>query len=127
VLQGDELIVSITVPARTATTRWGYHKLCRKPGEFAEASAAVYLDEARSTARIALGAVDGPPILLKELAAAVARDGPAAAARPQVRAAIAAALPERDAIDLKMFTACAERALAQAGVTAPAVIRGVHS
>jgi carbon-monoxide dehydrogenase medium subunit len=127
VLQGDELIVSITVPARTPTTRWGYHKLCRKPGEFAEASAAVYLDEVRSTARIALGAVDGPPILLKELAAAVAHDGAAAADPPRLRAAVAAALPERDAIDLKLFTACVERALAQAGVTAPALSRGVLS
>jgi carbon-monoxide dehydrogenase medium subunit len=127
VLQPDELIVAITVPPRTPTTRWGYHKLCRKPGEFAEASAAVYLDERRSTARIALGAVDGPPILLKALAAAVAHDGAGAAGRDQLRAAVAAALPERDAIDLKMFTACVERALQQAGVTAPAAARGVQS
>jgi carbon-monoxide dehydrogenase medium subunit len=63
-LEFDELIVAVVVPAQTSTARWGYHKLCRKPGEFAEASAAVYLDAARHCARIALGAVDGPPILL---------------------------------------------------------------
>jgi aerobic carbon-monoxide dehydrogenase medium subunit len=126
-LQPDELIVGVTVPPRTPTTRWGYHKLCRKPGEFAEASAAVYLDEGRGAARIALGAVDGPPILLNALAAAVAQQGAGAASRAQLRAAVAAALPERDAIDLKMFTACVERALQQAGVIAPAAARGVQS
>ncbi len=125
VLQADELIVSVAVPPHTPTTRWGYHKLCRKPGEFAEASAAVYLDEARDAARIVLGAVDGPPVLLKDLAAAVAAQGAGAASRPQLRAAVAAALPGRDAIDLKLFTACVERALEQAGVTGRADTGGV--
>lgn len=118
VLEFDEMIVFIAVPAQTPATRWGYHKLCRKPGEFAEASAAVYFDASRDCARIALGAVDGPPILLKELAAAVAKSGTSAASGEQLRAAIAAALPERDSVDLKLFTACVERALAQAGVLA---------
>lgn len=127
VLQPGELIASVTVPRRTATTRWGYHKLCRKPGEFAEASAAVYFDEGRGTARIVLGAVDGPPILLKPLADAMANGGARAATRPQLRAAVAAALPERDAIDLKLFTACVERSLEMAGITAPAALRGVPS
>jgi carbon-monoxide dehydrogenase medium subunit len=98
--------------------RWGYHKVCRKPGEFAEASAAVYFDIPRGYARVVLGAVDGPPILLNELALAIARQDAGAVKRERLREVVASALPARDAIDLKLFTACVERALEQSGVLA---------
>lgn len=126
-LEADELVVAVAVPRRSSTTRWGYHKLCRKPGEFAEASAAVYLDAARGVSRIVLGAVDGPPILLRDLATAVAAQGAGAAGRTELRAAVAAALPERDAIDHKLFTACLERALEQAGALERRAASGVQS
>ncbi|HEX7649574.1 MAG TPA: FAD binding domain-containing protein [Noviherbaspirillum sp.] len=118
VLESDELIVSIAVPCKTPTLRWGYHKVCRKPGEFAEASAAVYFDASRGCARIVLGAVDGPPILLNDLAVAIARQDVSAAKRERLRETVATALPARDAIDWKLFTACIERALEQSGVMA---------
>ena len=120
VLESDELIVSVAVPSETSSTHWGYHKVCRKPGEFAEASAAVYFDASRERARIVLGAADGPPLLLLALAAEIARDGAGAAGRESLRAAVRTALPERDAIDRKLFTACLERALEQSGVLAGA-------
>jgi len=118
VLEPDELIVAISVPSQTPTTHWGYHKVCRKPGEFAEASAAVYFDASRKCARIVLGAVDGPPLLLHTLAAEIALKGTVVAGREALRAAVHAALPERDAIDRKLFTACLERALDQSGIFA---------
>ncbi|MGO4392791.1 xanthine dehydrogenase family protein subunit M [Variovorax sp. M-6] len=118
VLESDELIVSISVPSETPTTHWGYHKVCRKPGEFAEASAAVWFDSSRKRTRIVLGAADGPPILLNALAAEIASKGAGAAGREQLRVAVSVALPERDAIDLKRFTACVERAIEQSGVLA---------
>jgi carbon-monoxide dehydrogenase medium subunit len=92
--------------------------VCRKPGEFAEASAAAYFDVSRGYARIVLGAVDGPPILLNELAAAIAKRDAGAVVRERLRKTVAAALPARDVIDLKLFTACVERALEQSGVLA---------
>lgn len=116
VLESDELIISVAVPSETPAMHWGYHKVCRKPGEFAEASAAVYFDASRERARIVLGAADGPPILLHALAADIARNGAGAAGAESLRAAVRAALPERDAIDQKLFTACVERALDQSGV-----------
>lgn len=118
VLEHDELIVSIAVPSETPTMQWGYHKICRKPGEFAEASAAVYFDVSCKRGRIVLGAVDGPPILLNELAAEIAIKGPSAAGREQLRAAVSVALSERDTIDLQLFTSCVERALEQSGIVA---------
>lgn len=116
VLEADELIVAIHVPSETPTTRWGYHKVCRKPGEFAEASAAAYFDVSRKRARVVLGAADGPPILLNEFAAEVASKGAQAAGRDKVSAAVGLALPDRDGIDRKLFTACVERALEQSDV-----------
>lgn len=116
VLESDELIVAVQVPCETPATRWGYHKVCRKPGEFAEASAAVYFDVSRKRARVVLGAADGPPILLNEFAAEVASKGAQAAERDKVGAAVGRALPDRDGIDRQLFTACVERALAQSGV-----------
>ena len=47
------------IPRPAAAARWGYHKLCRKPGEFAHAMAACLLGE-----RLVIGATGGPPIVL---------------------------------------------------------------
>ena len=64
-------------------------------------------------ARIVLGALDGPPQALPELAAAVARDGARAAGRDAVLAAVRAALPDRDTIDCGLHAVAAERCLAE--------------
>ncbi|WP_037957109.1 FAD binding domain-containing protein [Streptomyces sulphureus] len=39
VLEADELITEVEVPSLTPTARWGMHKMCRKPGEFADSMA----------------------------------------------------------------------------------------
>jgi carbon-monoxide dehydrogenase medium subunit len=41
----DELLVRITVPKPKESVRHGFHKICRKTGEFADAMGAVSLDE----------------------------------------------------------------------------------
>lgn len=116
VLQFDEVITAVEVPAKTPAMRWGYHKLCRKPGEFAEASAAAFLNPARGQARIVLGAVDGPPIVLDAFSAEVAAKGADATTKRDIRSAVSSVLPDRDQIDVNRFTVCVERALKQAGV-----------
>jgi carbon-monoxide dehydrogenase medium subunit len=75
VLTPGEIVRAVRIPRPAPTAAWGYHKLCRKPGEFAHAMAACLLDGAAS--RIAIGATGGPPILLTGDAATV--DGAAAA------------------------------------------------
>jgi len=60
-LADDELLVAVEVPRFTDGARWAYHKVCRKPGEFAEAIAAAWVDPERATWRLALGALDGMP------------------------------------------------------------------
>ena len=80
ILAPNEIVRAIRIPRPSPTAAWAYHKLCRKPGEFAHAMAAVLLDGAKS--RIAIGATGGPPILLT-----------AEAATPEAAAAALASFP----------------------------------
>ena len=75
VLVPGEIVRAIRIPRPSPGAGWGYHKLCRKPGEFAHAMAACLMDGA--TRRIAIGATGGPPILLTGDAATM--EGAAAA------------------------------------------------
>lgn len=61
VLAPEELLVAVEVPRMSASARWAYRKVCRKPGEFAEAIAAAWTDPARGIHRVVLGALDGMP------------------------------------------------------------------
>jgi carbon-monoxide dehydrogenase medium subunit len=66
-----ELISAVEVPKRSATERWGYHKVVVKTGEYAESMAIALVDRARDFARVVLGATDGAPILMSNTAAAL--------------------------------------------------------
>jgi carbon-monoxide dehydrogenase medium subunit len=75
-LAEDEVVVSVRTPKLSADARWGYVKLARKSGEFANALAVAVADPARGHSRIVLGAANGPPIVLAETSQVLAeRDG----------------------------------------------------
>jgi carbon-monoxide dehydrogenase medium subunit len=61
VLAPGEVVRAIRIPRPAPDARWGYHKLCRKPGEFAHAMSACLLG---TTSRIVIGALGGPPAVL---------------------------------------------------------------
>ena len=65
-LQANELVESVRIPAMPASARWAYVKACRKPGEFAHAIAAVLIDPDAATARVVLGAIEAPPVVLRD-------------------------------------------------------------
>ena len=74
-LAADEVIVAVEIPRFSSQARWAYRKVCRKPGEFAEAIAAVWVDPQRGVARALLGALDGMPhVVSGENALAALRD-----------------------------------------------------
>jgi carbon-monoxide dehydrogenase medium subunit len=66
VLAEDELVLGIRIPKMSASARWGHYKFCRKPGEFAEAMAAVVIDRDRNVCRAVIGAIDGAPHLIED-------------------------------------------------------------
>ncbi len=57
-----EIVRAIRIPKPATGFHWRYHKLCRKPGEFAHAMAACLATT--DGIRLAIGAVGGPPLLL---------------------------------------------------------------
>jgi aerobic carbon-monoxide dehydrogenase medium subunit len=61
-----EIIESMRIPKLSADARWGYIKLTRKSGEFANALAVVVADRRRGHVRVVLGAANGPPLILAE-------------------------------------------------------------
>jgi carbon-monoxide dehydrogenase medium subunit len=113
VVADDEMIQAAHVPAAGAQSRWGYYKFCRKTGEFADASCAAWFDPVSGQARIALGALDGPPRLLPGLAARVAERGGAAADAATIAMEVAAAVPDKDEAHRQLHTAAVMRCLAQ--------------
>lgn len=119
VLGEDEIVSAVCVPATLATLHWGYHKSCRKVGEFAEASCAAMFDPARKQARVAIGALDGAPRNLPEVAAQTARSG-SIPARARLLEAVAAAAPDKDAVDRQLLAVAIERALKKTLTAEPA-------
>ena len=106
----DEIIESVRIPRLSARARWGYAKFCRKSGEFANSIAAAVRDPERGYARVVLGAVDGPPIVLARISALVlGADG------GDCRKAIAEDLQERafDDFQASLHAAMAARAVRQ--------------
>lgn len=110
----DELITAVYVPKSGPDVRWGYHKFCRKTGEFAEASCSAYFDPRAKIARVAVGALDGAPKLLVELAARVAEAGLQAVDRDAIDACVLAIAPDKSAVDRRLYATVIERCLVQA-------------
>jgi carbon-monoxide dehydrogenase medium subunit len=98
VLEPGEIVRAVRIPRPGVNTGWGYHKLCRKPGEFAHAMAAVLLAPDR---RLVLGATGGPPILLQRDRATLA--------------GAAEALAFQSNVVRRIQLVAVERALAEAG------------
>jgi aerobic carbon-monoxide dehydrogenase medium subunit len=65
-LATDEIIESVRIPKLSADGRWGYVKLCRKSGEFADTLAVAIADAGRGHCSVVLGAVNGAPLVLDD-------------------------------------------------------------
>lgn len=65
-LQPGEMLEAVRIPRLSRRARWGYHKLCRKTGEFAHAIGVVLHDPERSVSRVVLGATESRPIVVKD-------------------------------------------------------------
>ena len=74
-LAADEIVEGVRIPKLSATARWGYLKLCRKSGEFANALAVVVADHTRGHSRVVLGAANGAPLMLEHTSRLLANGG----------------------------------------------------
>lgn len=64
-LASGELLTGVSIPAVSASARWGYYKFCRKAGEFAETMAAVLFDPDRGSIRAVIGATEARPTMIE--------------------------------------------------------------
>lgn len=65
-LEPGEMLEAVRIPRLSPRGRFGYHKICRKAGEFALAIAAVLINPEREQFRIVIGATKGRPIIVTE-------------------------------------------------------------
>jgi len=112
-LAADEVIECVRIPKLSADARWGYVKLCRKSGEFANALAVAITDRARGNCRVVLGAVNGTPLMLNQTSQLVAKGR-----RDDVSSAVAADIDRAanrhfDEFQRNLHTAAAMRAVQQ--------------
>jgi carbon-monoxide dehydrogenase medium subunit len=63
-LADNELIVAVRIPRFSRSARFGFHKICRKTGEFADAIGVVAYDPDRQLTRLAASTSAGAPIVL---------------------------------------------------------------
>jgi carbon-monoxide dehydrogenase medium subunit len=84
-LREEEILTAVRIPRLSPQARWGYYKVARKAGEFAQALAGVIDDPARRLRRALIGAIDGAPHVFE--AGALIDDWQEAAADKELRAA----------------------------------------
>jgi carbon-monoxide dehydrogenase medium subunit len=70
-LERDDLIEWIRIPRFGCDARAGFHKICLKPGDFAESLAVIVTDPARGAVRAVLSGHGQPPVLMPATAQAV--------------------------------------------------------
>jgi carbon-monoxide dehydrogenase medium subunit len=112
-LEKGDIVEGVAIPKLSAAARWGYVKLARKEGAFANALAVAVSDG--GAARVVLGVAAGPPLLLEE-ASRLLGAGPAE--RGELRAAVAADLDRAadrnfDEFQRDLHEAAAMRAISQ--------------
>jgi len=110
-LREGEIIAAVSIPKLSTQARWGYYKICRKTGEFAEALGAVVVDPERGYCRVVLGATDGAPACLEDVADALAGQGKVDPSH--LRDAVRAALPGASPVSLRHHETALKRAIAQ--------------
>ena len=60
-----ELVVAIRIPRFSRAARFGFHKICRKTGEFADAIGVVVHDPERTHVCVAAGGSIGRPLIMR--------------------------------------------------------------
>ena len=114
VLGTGELLEAIRVPAQSVSAQWGYHKVCRKTGEYAHAIGAVLLDRSRNVFRAVIGATERKPLVLSD-ARALFRSSYNLADFDQGAAdAMLQSVGMRDPLDRQIHTVALARAVRQA-------------
>jgi carbon-monoxide dehydrogenase medium subunit len=108
-----ELIDGIRIPRLGGSVRCGYAKISRKPGEFADAIAAIVHDPDHDRCRVVVGATEGLPLLLDNDTLGLESAGvlPTVLDPDRIRDHLAGHMPVPDVYRLNVQYAVLQRAL----------------
>jgi aerobic carbon-monoxide dehydrogenase medium subunit len=110
-LAGDELLVAVCIPKFSRGARFGFNKICRKTGEFADAIGVAVHDPERQVTRLAASTGTGPPVVID------ARDLPLGGGElpsaPDLQERLVQAGLLGDSYDLRLRAVAVRRAIAQ--------------
>ena len=112
-LDHDELVAGVRIQKLSRSARCGYHKICRKTGEFAEAIGVAVHDPDRGILRLVSGSTQGRPVVINCGKLGITTFEPSAAERPEVADALRAAGMD-DAYELKIHVVAIRRAIEEA-------------
>lgn len=108
-LAEDELLAAVRIPRLSRAARCGFHKICRKTGEFADAIGVAAHDRERHLTRIVASTTGGGPIVVEDV--------PLVGARPpdvgDLQLRFTQAGFDGDAYDLKLHATAVRRAIQQ--------------
>lgn len=116
-LETTEIVTAVRIPRRQRPARLGFHKICRKTGEFADAIGAVAIDDATGNFRIAAAGGSQAPVLFTDPHLLFRTADPLDAQSFDVDLATAAlrdAGMTADAYDLRLRAIAMQRAVHQA-------------
>lgn len=108
-LTTDELLAGVRIPRFSREARFGFHKVCRKTGEFADAIGVAVHDATRQLTRLVASTPAGGPIVIDDLT--LDRGRPPETADLQHR--LVQAGLSGDAYDLKLRAIAVRRAISQ--------------
>jgi carbon-monoxide dehydrogenase medium subunit len=114
VLGANELLEAIRVPAQSASAQWGYYKVCRKTGEYAQAIGAVLLDPPRNVFRAVIGATERKPLVLADARALFGGSYDLASFDQGAADAMLQSMGMTDPLDRQIHTVALARAVRQA-------------
>ena len=105
-----ELLTAVRIPKFSREARFGFHKICRKTGEFADAIGVAAHDPARHLTRLVASTATGGPVVVEDLTLDRAR-------APEVgdlQLRLMQAGLSGDAYDLKLHATAVRRAIVEA-------------
>jgi carbon-monoxide dehydrogenase medium subunit len=113
-LEAGEVLRGFRVPILSDVARWGYHKISRRPGDFADSIGAFVCDSQSGVARLVLGATDGAPLQLNAIAATIAETNGAGFDIEAARSALAETEETFEPFKARIHALALQRAVADA-------------
>ena len=106
-------LVSVKAPRLGRSARWGYHKICRKTGEFAHAIGAFVVDPDHGVCRAVIGATGSRPVVIAD-ARAIIGDGAPGSFDGRAADALARSSGMKDPLERQTHVVVLRRAMERA-------------